>query len=88
MARGGWDLFFGRRRDRAGVYCGGKEGLASVLTLQGAVCWPLIHGSPCHGGRVKTAGGLPTKVDTTRLSCGVGGQDGRPLVTTRLAMER
>ncbi|OWM72492.1 hypothetical protein CDL15_Pgr013847 [Punica granatum] len=39
-------------------------------------------------GEVKTAGGLPAKVGITRLSCGVGGQDGRPLVITRLAMER
>ncbi|OWM85344.1 hypothetical protein CDL15_Pgr021099 [Punica granatum] len=27
-------------------------------------------------GEVKTAGGLPAKVGTTRLSCGVGGRDG------------
>ncbi|OWM82771.1 hypothetical protein CDL15_Pgr008652 [Punica granatum] len=30
-------------------------------------------------GEVKTAGGLPAKVGTTRLSYGVGGRDGRPL---------
>ncbi|PKI61485.1 hypothetical protein CRG98_018122 [Punica granatum] len=38
-------------------------------------------------GEVKIAGGLPAKVGTTRLSCGVGGRDGRPLVIARLAME-
>ncbi|PKI47011.1 hypothetical protein CRG98_032596 [Punica granatum] len=47
-----------------------------------------VHNSPCHGGRVKTAGGLPAKVGTTRRSCGVGGRDGRPLVIACLAMER
>ncbi|OWM65529.1 hypothetical protein CDL15_Pgr023799 [Punica granatum] len=36
---------------------------------------PSVHGSPCHGGRVKAAGDLPVKVGTTRLSCGVGGWD-------------
>ncbi|PKI30781.1 hypothetical protein CRG98_048828, partial [Punica granatum] len=30
-------------------------------------------------GEVKTAGGLPAKVSTIRLSCGVGGRAGRPL---------
>ncbi|PKI70816.1 hypothetical protein CRG98_008783 [Punica granatum] len=38
-------------------------------------------------GEVKTAGGLPAKVGTTRLSCGVGGRAGRPLVIAHLAME-
>ncbi|PKI44745.1 hypothetical protein CRG98_034864 [Punica granatum] len=38
--------------------------------------------------RSKTAGSLPAKVDTTGLSCGVGGRDGRPLVIARHAMER
>ncbi|PKI65001.1 hypothetical protein CRG98_014586 [Punica granatum] len=38
-------------------------------------------------GEVKTAGGLLAKVGTTRLSYGVGGQDGWPLVIARLAME-
>ncbi|PKI35398.1 hypothetical protein CRG98_044208 [Punica granatum] len=33
-------------------------------------------------------GSLPAKVGTTRLSCGVGGRDGQPQVTTRLAVER
>ncbi|PKI49666.1 hypothetical protein CRG98_029911 [Punica granatum] len=49
---------------------------------------PLVHSSPCHGGSVNAAGGLPAKVGTTRLSCGVGGWDEQPLVTARLAMER
>ncbi|PKI70721.1 hypothetical protein CRG98_008954 [Punica granatum] len=49
---------------------------------------PLVHGSPCHGGKVKAAGGLPAKVGTTRLSYRVGGRDGQPLVTARLALER
>ncbi|PKI56812.1 hypothetical protein CRG98_022770 [Punica granatum] len=44
--------------------------------------------SASHYGEVKTAGGLPAKVSTTLLSCGVGGLDGRPLVIARLAMER
>ncbi|OWM83045.1 hypothetical protein CDL15_Pgr005074 [Punica granatum] len=53
--------------------------------------WP---GSTAFGhstfrhGEVKIAGGLPAKVGTTRLSCGVGGRDGRPLVTARLTVER
>ncbi|OWM64703.1 hypothetical protein CDL15_Pgr017473 [Punica granatum] len=33
--------------------------------------------SASRSGEVKTAGGLPAKVGTTRLSCGVGGRDGR-----------
>ncbi|PKI49279.1 hypothetical protein CRG98_030322 [Punica granatum] len=49
---------------------------------------PSIHGSPCHGGRVKAAGGLPAKVGTTRLSCGVSGRNERPLVTVSLTMKR
>ncbi|PKI64329.1 hypothetical protein CRG98_015278 [Punica granatum] len=39
-------------------------------------------------GMVKAASGLPAKVDTNRLSFGVGGRAGRPLVIARLAMER
>ncbi|PKI41836.1 hypothetical protein CRG98_037773 [Punica granatum] len=34
------------------------------------------HSSSCRGGRLKTVGGLPAMVCTTRLSCGVGGRDG------------
>ncbi|PKI63568.1 hypothetical protein CRG98_016037 [Punica granatum] len=52
------------------------------------VDWPSGHSSSCRGGRVKAASGLPAKVGTTRLSCGVGGRVGRPLVIARLAMER
>ncbi|PKI52241.1 hypothetical protein CRG98_027368, partial [Punica granatum] len=37
---------------------------------------PSGHSSSCRRGRVKAASGLPTKVGTTRLSCGVGGRDG------------
>ncbi|OWM76968.1 hypothetical protein CDL15_Pgr011693 [Punica granatum] len=40
------------------------------------VDWPSGNSSSCRGGRVKAASGLPAKVGTTRLSCGVGGQDG------------
>ncbi|OWM64666.1 hypothetical protein CDL15_Pgr012318 [Punica granatum] len=37
---------------------------------------PSGHNSSCYGGRVKTAGGLPAVVGTTRLSCGwVAGMD-------------
>ncbi|OWM89113.1 hypothetical protein CDL15_Pgr026276 [Punica granatum] len=49
---------------------------------------PSGHSSSCRGGRVKAASGLPAKVGTTSLSCGVGGRDRRPLVIARLAMER
>ncbi|OWM80238.1 hypothetical protein CDL15_Pgr026478 [Punica granatum] len=45
------------------------------------------HSTSRHG-EVKTAGDLPTKVGATRLSCGVGGQDGWPLVIARLAEDR
>ncbi|PKI78475.1 hypothetical protein CRG98_001115 [Punica granatum] len=55
---------------------------------QARVGRPSVHSSPCNGGRVKAAGGLPAKVGMTRWSCGVGGRDGRPLVIARLAMER
>ncbi|PKI69526.1 hypothetical protein CRG98_010101, partial [Punica granatum] len=44
------------------------------------------HSTSCHG-KVKTASGLPANVGTTRLSYGVGGRAGRPLVIARLAME-
>ncbi|PKI73201.1 hypothetical protein CRG98_006399 [Punica granatum] len=50
--------------------------------------WTASGHSTSRHGEVKTAGGLPSKVGTTRLSCGVGGRDGRPLVIARLAMER
>ncbi|PKI48951.1 hypothetical protein CRG98_030649 [Punica granatum] len=42
----------------------------------GMVDLPSGHSSSCRGGRVKVASGLPAKVGTTRLSCGVGGRDG------------
>ncbi|PKI67510.1 hypothetical protein CRG98_012094 [Punica granatum] len=49
---GGWcDPFFGRRHNSmVPAVAGGRVG------------WPLVHGSPCHGGRVKTVDGLPVKV--------------------------
>ncbi|OWM71791.1 hypothetical protein CDL15_Pgr023270 [Punica granatum] len=50
--------------------------------------WTTSSHSTSRYGEVKTAGGLPAKVGTTRLSCGVGGQAGRPLVIARLAMEK
>ncbi|OWM75192.1 hypothetical protein CDL15_Pgr003898 [Punica granatum] len=50
--------------------------------------WTVSGHSTSRHGEVKTAGGLPAKVGTTRLSCRVGGRDGRPLVIARLAMER
>ncbi|PKI64988.1 hypothetical protein CRG98_014612 [Punica granatum] len=37
---------------------------------------PSGHNSSCRGERVKAASGLPAKVGTTLLSCGVGGRDG------------
>ncbi|PKI49201.1 hypothetical protein CRG98_030407 [Punica granatum] len=49
---------------------------------------PSGHSSSGRRGRVKAASGLPAKVGTTRLSCGVGGRDGRPLVIAYLAMEK
>ncbi|OWM76782.1 hypothetical protein CDL15_Pgr001061 [Punica granatum] len=36
----------------------------------------LNSGAHSREGRVKAASGLPAKVGTTRLSCGVGGRDG------------
>ncbi|PKI43678.1 hypothetical protein CRG98_035931 [Punica granatum] len=54
----------------------------------GLVDRPSGHNSSCCRGRVKAASGLPAKVGTTRLSCGVGGRAGRLLVIARLAMER
>ncbi|PKI56805.1 hypothetical protein CRG98_022763 [Punica granatum] len=50
--------------------------------------WTTFGHSTSRHGEVKTAGGLPAKVGTIRLSCGVGGRDGRPLVIACLAMER
>ncbi|OWM72776.1 hypothetical protein CDL15_Pgr024828 [Punica granatum] len=50
--------------------------------------WTASGHSTSRHGEVKTAGGLPSKVGTTRLSCGVGGRDGQPLVIARLVMER
>ncbi|OWM76958.1 hypothetical protein CDL15_Pgr011683 [Punica granatum] len=60
----------------------------SVGKRTGLVDRPSVHGSPCHGRRVKAASDLPAKVSTTCMSCGVRGWDERPLVTARLAMER
>ncbi|PKI64280.1 hypothetical protein CRG98_015320 [Punica granatum] len=83
------------------VNAGKRTGLVSIVRTRREMCigtlslhaWASVgrhsvHGSPCHGGRVKAAGDLPAKVGTTRLSCGVGGRDERPLVTTRLVMEK
>ncbi|PKI65841.1 hypothetical protein CRG98_013745 [Punica granatum] len=50
--------------------------------------WTTSGHSTSRYGEVKTVGSLPAKVGTTRLSCGVGGRDGRPLVIVRLTMER
>ncbi|OWM72689.1 hypothetical protein CDL15_Pgr009146 [Punica granatum] len=50
-------------------------------------CTAFGHSMSRHG-EVKTVGGLPAKVGTTRRSCGVGGWDVRPLVIACLAMER
>ncbi|OWM63170.1 hypothetical protein CDL15_Pgr009395 [Punica granatum] len=50
--------------------------------------WTASGHSISRYGEVKTAGGLPAKVGTTRLSCGVGGRAGRPLVIAYLAMEK
>ncbi|PKI58100.1 hypothetical protein CRG98_021527 [Punica granatum] len=49
---------------------------------------PSGHGSSCLGGRVKTAGGLPAIVGTTRLSCGMGGRDGLGLLSQRISLWR
>ncbi|PKI48649.1 hypothetical protein CRG98_030977 [Punica granatum] len=46
---------------------------------------PSVHSSPCHGGRVKAAGGLPAKVSTTRRSCEVGGRDGLSFWSQRIS---
>ncbi|PKI39016.1 hypothetical protein CRG98_040582 [Punica granatum] len=46
--------------------------------------WTAFGHSTSRRGEVKTVGGLPAKVGTTRLSCGVGGRDGRPLQKARL----
>ncbi|OWM72936.1 hypothetical protein CDL15_Pgr016496 [Punica granatum] len=47
---------------------------------------PLVHSSPCHGGRVKAAGGLPAKVGTTRRSCKMDGQDGLGFWSQRISL--
>ncbi|PKI56496.1 hypothetical protein CRG98_023134 [Punica granatum] len=49
---------------------------------------PSVHNSSCRGGRVKTAGGLPVVVGTTRLPCGVGGWDGLGLWSQRILLWR
>ncbi|PKI49447.1 hypothetical protein CRG98_030179 [Punica granatum] len=51
-------------------------GHALFVELSLPVDRPSGQDSSCRGGRVKAAGGLPAKVGTTRLSCGVGGRDG------------
>ncbi|OWM75358.1 hypothetical protein CDL15_Pgr021074 [Punica granatum] len=50
--------------------------------------WTASSHSTSRRGEVKTVGGLPAKVSTTRRSCKVGGRARRPLVTARLAVER
>ncbi|PKI72093.1 hypothetical protein CRG98_007480 [Punica granatum] len=66
-----------------------REGWHNSLVVRGG--WPgwtaSGHNTSRHG-EVKTVGGLPAKVGTTRLLCRVGGRDGRSLVTARLAVER
>ncbi|PKI49911.1 hypothetical protein CRG98_029695 [Punica granatum] len=49
---------------------------------------PLVPSSPCHGGRVKAASGLPVKVGTTLPSRGVGGRDGLGLWSQRISQWR
>ncbi|PKI74125.1 hypothetical protein CRG98_005480, partial [Punica granatum] len=53
-----------------------KEHELFAIPMQGKIDRPSGHSSSCRGGRVKAASGLPAKVGTTRLSCGVGGRDG------------
>ncbi|PKI67247.1 hypothetical protein CRG98_012353 [Punica granatum] len=65
-----------------------EEPEPDVRPKPNAVDRPSGHSLSCRGGRVKAASGLPAKVGTTRLSCGVGGRAGRHLVIARLAMER
>ncbi|PKI59958.1 hypothetical protein CRG98_019652 [Punica granatum] len=74
-----------------------REGWHDSLVMRGWHNSPVVRGgwpgwtasghSTSRHGEVKTAGGVPAKVGTTRLSCGVGGRDGRPLVIARLAIE-
>ncbi|PKI57883.1 hypothetical protein CRG98_021722 [Punica granatum] len=66
-----------------------REGWHDSPVMRGgwSGCTASGHSMSRHG-EVKTVGGLPAKVSTTHLSCRVGGQDGRPLVIARLAMER
>ncbi|PKI59701.1 hypothetical protein CRG98_019877 [Punica granatum] len=77
-ARCGAEALCEHTERRASIHTG------DVLTVDR----PSGHSSSCRRGRVKTASGLPAVVGTTRLSCGVGGRAGRPLVIARLAMER
>ncbi|OWM86016.1 hypothetical protein CDL15_Pgr011893 [Punica granatum] len=67
-----------------------REGWHDSPVVRGG--WPGLDSafghSTCRYGEVKTVGGVPAKVGTTRLSCAVGGRAGRPLVIARLAMER
>ncbi|OWM76418.1 hypothetical protein CDL15_Pgr023961 [Punica granatum] len=65
-----------------------RAGSANLRSVKGNVDRPSVHGSPCHGGKVKAVGDLPTKVGTTCLLYGVGGWDERHLVTAHLAMEK
>ncbi|PKI69687.1 hypothetical protein CRG98_009958 [Punica granatum] len=60
----------------------------SPVVRGGSPGWTTSSHSTSRHGEVKTAGGLPAKVGTTRLSCGVGGRVGWLLVIARLAMER
>ncbi|OWM80237.1 hypothetical protein CDL15_Pgr026477 [Punica granatum] len=60
----------------------------SAVIRGGRAGWTASGHNTSRHGEVKTAGGLPAKVGMTRRSCGVGGRDGRPLVITRVAMER
>ncbi|PKI67601.1 hypothetical protein CRG98_012024 [Punica granatum] len=53
-----------------------------------AVGRPSVHSSSCRGGRVKAASGLPAKVGTTCLSCGVGGRDGLGLWSQHISLWR
>ncbi|OWM86001.1 hypothetical protein CDL15_Pgr020670 [Punica granatum] len=44
--------------------------ISAPQRLFGKLKRPSVHSSPCHGGRVKAAGGLPAKV--ARLACRAG----------------
>ncbi|PKI49105.1 hypothetical protein CRG98_030504 [Punica granatum] len=65
-----------------------KPNAVNACSIRKKVDRPSGHRSSCRRGRVKDVSGLSAKVGTTRLSCGVGGRAGRPLVIARLAMER